>query len=366
MHVYLPETIDLTRLDDKKAYFCDYVYTYNFRYKKQLAEKSLKIGKYRGWIGRYSLEDINSSCYNGDLVAGSSFIPYSNVVHSENYSYSERYVPIYSKDMRSVISVHDYGRAKTELINDSIITCDGSYSNFDGNKKTMRYAFSESHRFATPVVYEIQGKRFENKLRKLSEARRKELSPLEQALANNLYEIDFDEQGARQYLKTAKYDTFNARIARENAINIMTTKNILKYRLRRSKKVGRIFTPVTSSPKDMRRFMQYKEPLVEVDISCALPLLFNKYLINESASDVQLYKWLTSDNGEIDLYEYLGTGVWKEEFPIWNKDARDNVKILVMVIFFGKQSTIQHLRRKFENEFPTVSRIMKQLKIIKY
>ena len=89
--------------------------------------------------------------------------------------------------------------------------------------------------------------------------------------------------------------------------------------------------------------------------------MFNKYLINEDASDVQLFRWLTSDNGEIDFYEYLGRGVWKEEFPIWNEDVRDNVKILVMVIFFGKQSSIKHLRRKFEYEFPTVSHIMKHL-----
>jgi hypothetical protein len=356
MQLYLPETIDLTRIDDKKAFFCDYIYTYSFSHKEQLAAKNNKNGMSGDMIDGYNLGDYNFkfsnySCSNLNFYNSS----YSNVVHSDP-------VPIYSQYMRSIISVHDYGRVKTELINDGIITCDWSYSNFDGNKKTMSYSLVEPHCYASPTIYEIQGKRFIDKLHSINQYWRNNLSPLEKALEAKLYEIEFDEKAAHQFLQTEEYETPAARIARENTINIMSTKNQLKYNLRRSQKVGRIFTPVTSSPKDMRQFFQYDEPLVEVDISCALPLLFNKYLLNENAPDVQLYRWLTSDEGEIDLYEYLGTEVWQEEFPIWNDEVRDHIKILTMVIFFGKQNTIRDLRRKFEQEFPTVSRVMKELK----
>ncbi len=356
MQLYLPETIDLNRIDDKKAFFCDYIYTYSFSHKEQLAAKNNKNGMSGDMIDGYNLGDYNFkfsnySCSNFNFYNSSS----SNVVTSG-------FVPIYSKTMRQMLTTRDYGRVKTELIEDGIITCNWSYSNFDSNKKTMSYSFVEPHSFSSPAVYEIQGKRFINKLQSVNQFRWNNLSPLEKALEAKLYEIGFDEKAAREYLKTAEYEVPNARIARENAINILSTKNQLKYNLRRSRKVGRIFTPVTSSPKDMRQFFQYEEPLVEVDISCALPLLFNKYLLNENAPDVQLYRWLSSDNGEIDLYEYLGTEVWKEEFPIWNEDVRDEIKILTMVIFFGKQNTARDLRKKFEIEFPTVSRIMKKLK----
>ncbi len=356
MQLYLPETIDLTRIDDKKAFFCDYIYTYSFSHKEQLAAKNNKNGMSGDMIDGYNLGDYNIkfsdySCSNFNFYNSS----YSNVVTSG-------FVPIYSKSMRQIITTKDYKRVKPELIEDGVITCDWSYSNFDGNKKTMTYSFIEPHCFASPTIYEIQGKRFINKLQSINQCRINNLSPLEKALESKLYEIGFDEKAAREYLKTKKYKKPNGHIARENAINILSTKNELKYYLRRSPKVGRIFSPVTSSPKDMRQFFQYEEPLVEVDISCALPLLFNKYLLNENAPDVQLYRWLTSDNGDIDLYEYLGTGVWKEEFPIWNKDVRDHIKILTMVIFFGKQSTVRDLRKKFEIEFPTVNRVMKKLK----
>ncbi len=302
-------------------------------------------------LGNYNLNFSSYSCSNFNFYNSSS----SNVVTSG-------FVPIYSKTMRQLITTKDYKRVKPELIEDGIITCDWSYSNFSGKKKTMGYSFIEPHCSVSPAVYEIQGKRFIDKLHNINRQRRNNLSPLEKALEAKLYEIGFNEKAAREYLKTKKYKKPNGHIARENAINILSTKNELKYNLRRSQKVGRIFTPVTSSPKDMRQFFQYDEPLTEVDISCALPLLFNKYLLDENAPDVQLYRWLTSDKGEIDLYEYLGTEVWKEQFPVWDDDARDNVKILVMVIFFGKQNTIRDMRKKFEKEFPTVSRVMKKLK----
>jgi len=364
MQLYLPETIDQSLLDDKKAFFCDYVYTYSFSHKEQLAAKNFNKVKYRGKLGINNLRDntfdglvINNSSYNSNFSNSS----YSYVITSGN-QYWNGYVPIYSKSMQQILTTKDYGRVKKELINDNIIKCDWSYSNFEGNKKTMKYSFTEPHLSASPFSYEIQNKRFENKLIKMNLNRYNNLSPLEQKLEDKLYEIDFDEQGARQFLQTEKYDTPNARIARENAINILSIKNKLKYYLRRSPKVGRIFSPITSAPRDTRPFIQYKEPLVEVDISCALPLLFNKYLLNENTPDVELYRWLTSDNCKIDLYKYLGTVVWQEEFPVWNEDARDNIKILTMVLFFGKQTTIRKLRKKFENEFPTVSKIMKEMK----
>ncbi len=356
MQLYLPETIDLTTIDDKKAFFCDYIYTYSFSHKEQLAAKNNKNGMSGDMIDGYNLGDYNFNVSDISSLNSKFYTTsYSNVVTSG-------FVPIYSKSMRKIITTKDYKRVKPELIEDGIITCDWSYSNFSGKKKTMSYSFVEPHCFSTPAIYEMQGKRFIDKLHNINRHRINNLSPLEKALEAKLYEIEFDEKAAREYLKTAEYETPDARIARENTINIFSTKNELKYYLRRSPKVGRIFSPVTSSPKDMRQFFQYEEPLVEVDISCALPLLFNKYLLDENAPDVQLYRWLTSDNGEMDLYEYLGTEVWKEEFPIWNEDVRDEIKILTMVIFFGKQNSIRNMRKKFEKEFPTVSRIMKKLK----
>ncbi len=67
MQLYLPETIDLTRIDDKKAFFCDYIYTYSFSHKEQLAAKNNKNGKSGDMIYGYNLGDYNYK-YSNFLV----------------------------------------------------------------------------------------------------------------------------------------------------------------------------------------------------------------------------------------------------------------------------------------------------------
>ena len=54
--------------------------------------------------------------------------------------------------------------------------------------------------------------------------------------------------------------------------------------------------------------------------------------MNENSPDFQLYRWLKSDNGEIGLYEYLGTIVWKEHFETWNDEVRDEFNRLMGVV----------------------------------
>ena len=74
--------------------------------------------------------------------------------------------------------------------------------------------------------------------------------------------------------------------------------------------------------------------------------------MNENSPDFQLYRWLKSDNGEIGLYENLGTIVWKEHFEMWNDEVRDKVKILTWIYFSESKRLfaiyVRNLRMNFQ------------------
>ena len=90
----------------------------------------------------------------------------------------------------------------------------------------------------------------------------------------------------------------------------------------------------------------------DVDISCCLPTLFNTYLIDLNDKDVKKYRNLTSDNSnKSGLYDYLG--------ELWEVDDREEVKILTMVLFFGRGNTIRKYRLKFNEAFPSVHNVIK-------
>jgi len=395
--LYIPSSVDQSKLDDKMAYFINYIYTYPFKYKERIKsqvsaqkKKNLKVRFEReadlrdkhdlvGFVSESSSVSFPVSAGGYSYVVTSSADTdaggYSNVVTSDIsnsnqhlYEFSsddylifwDGFVPVYSQKMREIITTKDYTKVRDKLIELGIIQCNWSYSNFEGNKKTMMYALNQYHRYSPPTVYYMTNNRFINKLYNLNNSRRQSLSPILLTLEDKLYDIDFDHVSASNFVESQTYKSPESLNSRLKGIEIMKDRNPLHYHLSEGKKSHRIFSPITSSPKDIRPFVSYHgKNLFDIDVSCALPTLFNIYLDHKS-EDEKLFQYLTSSSSDsYDLYEYLG--------ELWGEDDRDNVvKPLTMVLFFGKESTIRLYRNKFKNEFPTVYETMANLKKTNY
>ena len=377
----VPNTVNL--IDDKMAYFVSYLYTYPFQHKeyiknvtsspkKFLKGESTEIRNLRDSgdsIGiRDSVsfgsrvQDTGNTSYSYVVNSGIDDTLYSYVVTSDDYlNCWDGFIPVYSQSMRKIITTNSYTSTRDSLIDLGLIEVDYSYSNFVGNKKTMRYALTENYRFSEPKIYELSNIRFVNKLNNINTNRRTTLIPLLQKLEDKIFEVDFDDESASNYVKNTTYKNVESRGAREIGISIMKNRPSTNYFIREGSKSTRVFSPITSLPRDLRPYLSYQgKQLWDVDISCALPTLFNKYLIGLDYKDVKEYKNLTSDNGEnYGLYERLGE-IWR--IPIINDDTRNNIKKLTMVLFFGRGNTIRKYRYLFNNAFPNVYNVMKKIK----
>ena len=360
--ILIPKSVDTSRLDDKMAYFVHHLYTFPFQYKHKVKSwvRSQKNILKRESTGDWSLSYKNVGRYSSnssgiDLAGGCSS---SSYVFTSDIYYSkwDGFVPIHTDWLIKYFTTKDYSRVRMDLLNQGIINCDWSYSNFDSHKFPMKYALNDVHRFSAPMAYDLSNKRFRNKIAKFSTKRRSELSPLLQELEKKIFNIEFDYKSATEYVKKKSYKKHKSKGARDIGISIMRNRPSSNYFIYEGPNCRRVFSPITSLPGDLRPFITYQDNLLlDVDISAALPTLFNYYLLDLDTEDVKLYRHLTSEAGnDFGIYEYL-----KE---LWNEKVRDDVKKLTMVLFFGKGNTIREYRRKFDKSFPSVHKRIKHMK----
>jgi len=365
--LHIPKTIDKDSIDDKMAYFTNYLYTYPFNYKHHVKLKVLsqdkKAKELEGEKG--SKREVKRGYVEElDFHNNSSF--YSNVFTSEDYLESwDGFVPVHSDWMKRYLTTKDYTRVRDELYSKSIIDIDWSYSNFTNHDKyPISYKLNDDHRFST-TTYSVNypNSRFLNKRSRENQKYYQSLTPLLQLLNDKIYEINFDYDAAYKFISENEFKSKkkmeyskNAKTSRFMAIEIMKDKSPFSYYLHEGYKVRRVFSPITSLPKDLRPYLIHNNQFLwDTDMSCALPTLFNVYLKDLNTEDVKLYRWLTSETKDnYGLYEFLG--------ELWNIDDRDKVKILSMVLFFGNNYTITNYRRSFRQEFPNVYKVMSHLK----
>jgi len=382
--LHIPSSIDQNLLDDKMAYFINDLYNYPFTYKHRVKSQVMSQKNLR-WkptetdgfenlkeSSIYWNSDTDSSvdvsagsCFSSNVLTSGfqSTVP-SNVLTSEDFLMEwNGYVPIYSKILEKYFTTKDYIRVRDDLINNQIIDVDWSYSNFNNNKFPMEYSLNELHRFSQPNCYELKNKRFISKLQNMNETRKQSLSPLLQILEDKLHRVDFDYSGGRDYVsknifksKKTNRPSLHSKLSRMMGLEIMKYRPTHIYHLYEGQKIKRVFSPITSLPSDMRKFISYKnQSMWDVDISAAIPTLFNIHLKDLDQMDVKLYRNLTSEYSDTyGLYEYLG--------EIWGIDDRDEVKKLTMVLFFGNGHTIREYRYTFNEAFPNVYKRMKTLK----
>ena len=397
--LYIPSTVDQNRLDDKMAYFINYLYTYPFKYKERIKSqvsaqknKKLKVGLERGagWEDQIDLGVVSEACSvsfpvsaggysyvvtsSADTGAGGySYVVYPEISNSNQHLYEfssddyqifwDGFVPIDSQKMRAIITTTDYTKVRDKLIELGVMKCDWSYSNFEGSEKVMGYALNPIHRYSEPTIYQMTNIRFINKLTEINSTRRQSLSPLLKILEDKLFEIDFDYSAALEYVtnttfksKKTKKPSIPAKESRKMGLQIMKNKSPYDFYLHEGQKVKRVFSPYTSLSRDLRPYLSFNNnSMWDVDISAALPTLFNIHLMDLDSDDVKLYQYLTSQNEEnYGIYDFLG--------ELWGVDDRDEVKKLTMVIFFGNGYTIRDYRQLFNKVFPNVYKRMKLLK----
>jgi len=137
--------------------------------------------------------------------------------------------------------------------------------------------------------------------------------------------------------------------------------------IKKGKNSGRIFTNLTSLPREIRECLYIDDPnkgLVEVDICNSQPLLFNYFLLEnfnleddifgDKYEDIRLYIKLTS-NGE--FYEYL----MKE----WNIEDRGTFKknVFGSIFYCRKSSNFRNdYSIKFSKMFPNVMSLILKMK----
>lgn len=381
--LYIPSTINQNLLDDKMAYLVHYLYTYPFKYKervkslamsqKKLEHEPTEPGGFKNSQDSciYKISDTDSSEDQSGIgfssyvfTSGLEYTVPSYVFTSDNFiSAWDGFIPIHRNQLVKWFSTKDYNRVKTDLIERNIITCNWSYSNFDSNRFTMKYALTDINRFSQLTYYEPTQKRFSSKIQKINNQRRTSLSPLLQILEDKLYEIDFDYTSAHKYVtdktflsKKTEKPSIQAKESRKMGLQIMKDKSIHDYYLHEGQKVKRVFSPITSLPKDLRQFISFNNnKMWDVDVSAALPTLFNIHLKDLDSEDGKLYRNLTSENdNNFGIYDFLG--------ELWGIGNEKEVKKLTCILFFGNGHTILDIRQKFDGIFPNVYKRMKLLK----
>ena len=109
--LYIPSTIDPATLDDKQAYFVNYLYTYPFKFKHRIRSQVLA----QKFLKRVPTEEVQlrgSDSTDSGLITGSDFVQSSQdkvsgfpflsyVFTSDNYlNLWDGWVPVYSQMMR--------------------------------------------------------------------------------------------------------------------------------------------------------------------------------------------------------------------------------------------------------------------------
>lgn len=299
------------------------------------------------------------------------------------------YVPLMSAILKRVLPWRDYRKILQMLIDQDVIECDRSYQ---VGTKSKGYRLTVQYRGLAHRRHLVRDKNLDAKMRKLREDMDAGIVlPVHRHLWRYLQQIDLSEP-------LPDFGIFDRQV--QELIDKDFRFRVCQY--------GRVHTNLTNMRKDIRQYLNYQgQELSNLDISNSQPLflgvvVLNHYINNKylqtatsftseevyfnSPEILSIFNYTEREGGETPplcgdithelllpvpddvkrylsicqsgkLYEYL-----MEKAEV--KAGRDEFKEMFFQVLFGRTSLMKHLPLAgvFEEEFPSVVAVMKEIK----
>jgi hypothetical protein len=275
---------------------------------------------------------------------------------------SESFVELSSMFLKRIIG----GRYKAyikDLINNKIIETDNQYF---VRQKFKAYRLNESYRKVRLKQVQISDEKILTNYHTYKQNTKPVITPFSY-LYQCLTQTQIDYENAK-YFAISKITDFDEYISCNCSIDMIQAKD---WFFVVDSTAGRVHHNITNLSKKIRPFLRYNnQPLVELDVRNAQPLLFNflisNYLEGEKCTiskflpyvhplDIQIFKKLTEEG---KFYNYL-----MDELDI--KEDRDEFKIrFFSKVFYSRENAnyVPEERKKFRKLFPNVANIISYYK----
>lgn len=299
------------------------------------------------------------------------------------------YVPLMSAILKRVLPKRDYRKILQLLIDQDVIECDRSYQ---VGTKSKGYRLTPQYRGQVHRRHLVTDKNLDAKMRKLREDMEAGIIlPVHRHLWRHLQQIELSEP-------LPDFGMFNRQV--HELIDKDFRFRVCQY--------GRVHTNLTNMRKDIRQYLNYQgHELSNLDISNSQPLFLGVVVLNRYINDkylqtatsftteeayfnspeiLSIFTNTEREGGETPplcgnithelllpvpddvkrylsicqsgrLYEYL-----MDKADV--KAGRDEFKEMFFQVLFGRTSLMQHLPLAdvFEEEFPSVVAVMKEIK----
>lgn len=221
-------------------------------------------------------------------------------------------------------------------------------------------------------------------IRKIRKLKQQAHLPVHRWLESKLELIDFDKEKAESIISTM-YPKAGSPLDDEEYRQLITqqcnkfTDKELRLTIDR---FGRVHTPLTSLPNELRSCLSvYGETLVNIDLANSQPLfaglVATNYYRNRTArqrfcertfpEDVNPYHKRSITTAEVerpDLTRYLEVCQAGQLYGsvMQPGDQKDKIKRAWLIMMYGRNHLRSQLKAQFENQYPSVAAMLKDLK----
>jgi hypothetical protein len=301
--------------------------------------------------------------------------------------YARDFVKLYSRDIEPFKSKNDFRYMWSILVLLKVIECyDVSEpTKYRKSAKGYYFRFTKEYKNAEVIQHEVEvSKAIADKLKNKSYFKNSEA--LEEI---DISKLSINKQSMHQYLaiKNLRFDSDAAsghvnKLYADQLIDVdrynscvLSINNILngRYKITQSKVCKRVYTNITSMPKELRQFIRDNEgkQLIELDFSSINAFIVYR-ILNSISPDYESNAEKIAFENELDLYRRLLSGgdfytdFKSVFFP--NEDlSRDQVKEIVLKHWFnGMPNSRNTYRKVLVKRMPRISEVIDALKSEKY
>jgi len=292
-----------------------------------------------------------------------------------DFSYNKKinpFISLRSEYLKKILGNKYYRKLIQILIDQKIIQCNEKYwyklnekgEIIDGECKKFRFhpKIYKSH-----VYNKIKFRRIKTKLNIKSKFIKKPKTAAERYLNSILLRTTIDLPEAEQYINNL--DSFNKKEQASALVDSIKNKD---FNCTRSVKVGRIYNEITTLPCDLRKFLRIDgEKLVEIDVKCCQPLLFQHFydkkehkkeylkfknlvekhdFYDTMARDIYGKRDINRSSFKISFYKYIfGPKEYDSKYPNFFWFMYKNFPILLGLIDKEKKNSYANFARKMQN-----------------
>lgn len=294
---------------------------------------------------------------------------YEERILNKTLKNKDRWVPLSTRVMESIVSARQYQKIKSFFINHGIVECDERYSAGDEyhvhEKKCKWYRFTEDYKQVKVTEYMIEDEVFEKKLQRFKVAKATKIdTKVKQFLHFNLQEILINQLAANLEINNKLFhETDDYDLEKANFDTIAVCKIASKdFFFHQDPTSNRIHTNITNLSSWIRKhlYIETGEELVNLDIRNSQPLLLSILLKREypiMPPDALKYIGLCESGM---FYEYMMDEL---KVPL-NTNRKDFKQKMFAKIFYCKLNEyyMYNESKVFAQLFPSCFAVIKKYK----